>query len=52
MSRKRRFARLPSTAPAPDKADYLTKAEFLSKQQAGEFVGLNAKTIEREIIHG
>ena len=49
---KRRFSRLPDPPPLADVADYLTKAEFLSKQQAGEIVGLNAKTVEREIQRG
>ena len=30
----------------------LTKSEFFSKQQAGDYVGLSAKTIERLITRG
>lgn len=32
-----------------DTRNYVTKDEFMSKVEAGELVGLSAKTIEREI---
>lgn len=50
----RRFGTSPVTKPKT--GDYLTKvefaAEYLSKDQAGAIVGLNPKTIEREIGRG
>jgi excisionase family DNA binding protein len=38
--------------PIPDTAEYLTRAEYLTKVQAGEIMQLNPKTVERLVSRG